>query len=68
MKFKNDYLKKGNRETFHTTLRQDILEDFQIMCIKAKQPIMGKCMDVALEMILKDENLKREFLNQLKLY
>lgn len=66
-KSKNDYLKKGKRADVHTTINGDLYEDFQIFCLKIKQP-QSKSFDVLIDMVLNDEKLLKEFKNRIKLY
>ena len=66
-KTKNDYLKYGKRSDIHTTIREDIYDKFRVECFKAKQPTT-KALDVVLKMILENENLLKEFHNNLKKY
>lgn len=66
VRFKNDYT-KAKRDVFHSTIREDLLQQLKIIAITKKQPV-SKCMDVILDMILNDEKMKREFENKLRLY
>ncbi len=66
IKSKYDY-RKYKRSDVHTTVREDIYTDWQILSVKLRQP-STKMLDIALEMILKDEVLLNEFKNKLRLY
>lgn len=66
-KSKYDYTKKYKRSDVHTTIAEPIYEQFQIQCVKLKQP-QTKCLDVILDMVLNNEELLEEFINRVKKY
>lgn len=64
---KKDYLKLGKRTDVHTTIREDLYEELQIISIKSKEPLT-KLFDVLIEETLKDEIKLKEFKNKIKIY
>ena len=66
-KSKYDYTKKYRRSNVHTTIADPVYEQFQIQCIKLKQP-QTKCLDVILDMVLNDQELLKEFVNRVRNY
>lgn len=66
-KSKYDYTKKYKRSDVHTTIAEPIYEQFQIQCIKLRQP-QTKCLDVILDMVLNDQALLEKFINRVKKY
>lgn len=63
---KYDY-QKHKRANVHTTVREDLYELLQITAVKQKEH-QSKCLDVIIEMVLKDKKLLNEFKNKLDLY
>jgi hypothetical protein len=63
---KYDY-QKYPRSNVHTTVRQDLYDLLQATAFNQKE-YSSKCLDVIIEMVLKDKKLFNEFKNKLNLY
>ena len=61
---KYDY-QKHKRTNVHTTIRQDLYELLQTTAFNQKE-YSSKCLDVIIEMVLKDKKLFNEFNNKIK--
>lgn len=65
-KSKNDY-QKYPRSNMHTTIREDLYEEFQIFAIKIKQH-QSKILDIVLEELLNNEDFKEKIEKEVKSY
>ena len=64
---KHDYLKLGKRENVHSTIREDIYLDLQILSKQFKEPIT-KILDILVLEIISDKNKQQELKNKLQNY
>jgi hypothetical protein len=67
VKSKNDYLKTGERENIHVTIRKDINEDLSVFCLRLRES-KGKVLDMMIKLILEDEKLTNELKNKIRTY
>lgn len=65
-KSKNDY-QKFPRSDVHTTIRKDLYKKLKSIALDVDQH-STKCLDIIIEMILKDEKLLSEFKNRVRAY
>lgn len=65
-KSKNDY-QKLERSDVHTTIRKDLYKKLKSVALDIDQH-STKCLDIIIEMVLKDEKLLNEFKNRVRLY
>lgn len=67
IKSKDDYLSKGVRDRFETTMRKDLKDDIVDLMKHLNRPL-SVAVDVFVEMLLEDEELVNDFVSRVRSY